>query len=183
MHTNYSLLFCHIFGKYSQFFFFFFCFIIFSEIEARLTTLWISCTFSSRWVLLYLKPSFHTWAISLYSSWVNCPFCHLFFYSWDFQELSATLVRLSAHWIWRDMILEKWLKCPWAQGPVHVRLFTAVWRRSQSPVFPHDITVLVCPMILTYKLSAGSSPICCFHIKGNSPSSPSKWWMHVDSPR
>lgn len=47
------------------------------------------------------------------------------------------------------------------------------------------LLILVCPMILTYKLSAGSSPVCCFHIKANAPSSsswPSKWWMHVDPP-
>lgn len=44
-------------------------------------------------------------------------------------------------WIWGEMILEKWSKkSAWAWGPVHMRLVTAVWRRPQNSVFPHDST-------------------------------------------
>lgn len=95
MHTNYSP-FLPYFWKVLP---------IFSSLLSQ-SLKWglLSCrypaTFSSRWVLLYLTPSFHTWTVSPYFSWVKYPFCHLLliFYSWDFQELSATFVWLSAHW-------------------------------------------------------------------------------------
>lgn len=34
-------------------------------------------SFNSRWALVFLTPSLHTWTVSLHSFWVTCPFLQL----------------------------------------------------------------------------------------------------------